>query len=133
MSDLAEAQKAVVRQELEEHLRELQTLRSRRLGGPSGNMVPPHRVLRRAETDQLWHQLGSLGPSADDEYVFCHNDLSQQNVVVDPKTLKINAIIDWEYAGFIPLVSNGPFTPDSVLRLRWGRTKSTTRRTCLSF
>lgn len=98
MSDLAEAQKAVVRQELEEHLRELQTLRSRRLGGPSGIVVPPHRVL------------GSLGPSADDdEYVFCHNDLSQQNVIIDPETLKINAIIDWEYAGFYPARFEWPF------------------------
>jgi hypothetical protein len=31
--------------------------------------------------------------------VFCHNDLSQRNVIVDPQLLKIPAIIDWEYAG----------------------------------
>ena len=34
------------------------------------------------------------------DLVFCHNDLSANNVIVDPKTLKIAAIIDWEYAGF---------------------------------
>lgn len=34
--------------------------------------------------------------------VFCHNDLSMQNVIVDPISLKIRAIIDWKYAGFYP-------------------------------
>lgn len=28
------------------------------------------------------------------EYVFCHNDLFQPNIVVDPKSLKIQAIND---------------------------------------
>jgi len=36
------------------------------------------------------------------DFVFCHNDLSMQNVIVDPISLKIRAIIDWEYAGFYP-------------------------------
>lgn len=35
-------------------------------------------------------------------YVVCHNDLGQYNVIVDPDTLKIKAIIDWEYGGFWP-------------------------------
>lgn len=35
-------------------------------------------------------------------YVFCHNDLGQHNVIVDPDTLEIKAIIDWEYGGFWP-------------------------------
>lgn len=34
--------------------------------------------------------------------VFCHNDLSTNNVIVDPRTLKIKAIINWEYAGYYP-------------------------------
>lgn len=34
--------------------------------------------------------------------MFCHNDLSANNVIVDPKSLKIAAIIDWEYSGFYP-------------------------------
>ncbi|EZF25601.1 hypothetical protein H112_02171 [Trichophyton rubrum D6] len=38
----------------------------------------------------------------ENEFVFCHNDLSQNNVIVDPNSLKIRAIIDWEYAGFYP-------------------------------
>ena len=41
--------------------------------------------------------------------VFCHNDLSMNNVIVDPDTLKIKAIIDWEYAGFFPPEFESPF------------------------
>jgi hypothetical protein len=35
--------------------------------------------------------------------------LSPSNVIVDPDTLKINAIIDWEYAGFYPPEFDRPF------------------------
>lgn len=50
-----------------------------------------------------------LRPSETEEYVFCHNDLSQHNVIVDPKSLRINAIIDWEYSGFFPKQFEFPF------------------------
>ena len=43
------------------------------------------------------------------DLVFCHNDLSTHNVIVDPETLKIKAIIDWEYAGFFPQEFEGMF------------------------
>lgn len=36
------------------------------------------------------------------DFVFYHGDLSQHNIIVDPQTLKIRAIIDWEYAGYFP-------------------------------
>lgn len=104
MSSLPEHQKVVVQQELEVHLATLKTLKSNRLGGPSGILIPPYRVLRRTENDH-WNP----GSSDHDEFVFCHNDLSQQNVIVDPKTLQIKAIIDWEYAGFFPARFEWPF------------------------
>lgn len=104
MSELEEDQMAVVREELVRHLATLQTLKSNRIGGPSGIVVPPYRVLRRTERN-IW----PLRLSDHDEYVFCHNDLSQQNVIVDPDTLKIKAIIDWEYAGFYPPFFEWPF------------------------
>lgn len=104
MSSLPEQQKAVVQKELEIHLTTLRTLTSNRLGGPSGILIPPYRVLRRTEKDQ-WN----LQPSDQEEYVFCHNDLSQQNVIVDSETLQIKAIIDWEYAGFFPSRFEWPF------------------------
>lgn len=43
------------------------------------------------------------------DLVFCHNDLSAHNVIVNPETLKVNAIIDWEYAGFFPEEFEGMF------------------------
>lgn len=97
MSSLSEDQRAAVYKELSTHLATLKTLRSNRIGGPSGLVILPYRVMRQTETDD-WR----LQASDHDEFVFCHNDLSQQNVIVDPDTLKIKAIIDWEYAGFYP-------------------------------
>ena len=43
-----------------------------------------------------------MKPSESEDLTFCHNDLSANNVIVNPETLKVNAIIDWEYAGFYP-------------------------------
>lgn len=43
-----------------------------------------------------------MKPRAYKDLVFCHNDFSAHNVIVDPETLKVNAVIDWEYAGFYP-------------------------------
>ncbi|KAJ5172216.1 hypothetical protein N7492_004809 [Penicillium capsulatum] len=43
------------------------------------------------------------------DYVFCHNDLSPSNIIVNPETLKINAIVDWEYAGFYPAYFEASF------------------------
>lgn len=97
MSELEDAQKAIVGEELEKHLATLQTLRSHTMGGPRGLVVPPYRLNLQTEQDN-W----DLRPSSSDEYVFCHNDLSQHNVVVDPDTLEVKAIIDWEFAGFWP-------------------------------
>ncbi|KAJ8610500.1 hypothetical protein MRB53_038492 [Persea americana] len=37
---------------------------------------------------------------ASKDLVFCHNDLSTHNIIVDPDTLAITAIVDWEYGGF---------------------------------
>ncbi|KAH6847656.1 kinase-like domain-containing protein [Chaetomium sp. MPI-CAGE-AT-0009] len=104
MASLADHEKAVVRQELDMHLETLQRLRSDRMGGPSGIVIPPYRVMRRTTKDD-W----DLHPSKTKEYVFCHNDLSQHNIIVDPDTLKITAIIDWEYAGFYPATFEMPF------------------------
>ncbi|KAK3179544.1 hypothetical protein K4F52_009036 [Lecanicillium sp. MT-2017a] len=104
MAHLPDEQKTIVRGELERHRETLRTLTLTRMGGPSGIIVPPYRVLRHAESE-CW----KLQPSETSEYVFCHNDLSQQNVIVDPESLKITAIIDWEYAGFYPPQFDYPF------------------------
>ena len=51
----------------------------------------------------------TLSDSELEEYVFCHHDLSQHNIIVEPETLKIAAIVDWEYAGFFPEYFESPF------------------------
>ncbi|KAH7191103.1 kinase-like domain-containing protein [Fusarium oxysporum] len=104
MADLSEEGKAIVQEELKGYLATLRTLKSSRLGGPSGIVIPPYRVMQRAQSNN-W----TLSPSEQSEYVFCHNDLSQHNIIVDPRTFKINAIIDWEYAGFYPPYFESPF------------------------
>ena len=44
-----------------------------------------------------------FGPSADPLiFRFCHGDLHDGNILVDPTTGKITGIIDWECAGFRP-------------------------------
>jgi len=37
-------------------------------------------------------------------FVLCHGDLHGGNVIVDPDSMKIKAVIDWEYAGWYPPV-----------------------------
>ncbi|KAM5442906.1 hypothetical protein MferCBS31731_001778 [Microsporum ferrugineum] len=79
MADLTEDQRATVERELEKHIQQLHALHSSKLGGPSGLVIPPYRAMQKTFRDD-WE----LQPSDEDDYVFCHNDLSQQNVIVDP-------------------------------------------------
>ena len=97
LAELPEKDKPVVLDELKGYLATLQNLRSRHVGGPTGIVVPPYRVTRATKQDS-WN----LRASREEEYVFCHNDCSQHNIIVDPESLEIKAIIDWEYAGFYP-------------------------------
>lgn len=64
----------------------------------------PYRIMRHSDGKPL-----RMKPRETADLVFCHNDLSTHNVIVDPKTLKINAIIDWEYSGFFPPEFEAPF------------------------
>lgn len=104
MSQISEDQKKVVHAELNQHIATLREIRSNKIGGPSGIVIPPYQVMDCTDND-TW----TLRSSESQEYVFCHNDLSQQSVIVDPHTLKINAIIEWEYAGFFPQYFEAPF------------------------
>ncbi|KAJ5291055.1 hypothetical protein N7478_000306 [Penicillium angulare] len=98
MSELSEDQKKLVWPEIDQHLATLHSLTSNKIGGPSSEIViPPYRVMACNERDDWTQKI-----SKSEKFVFCHNDLHQCNIIVDPVTLKINGIIDWEYAGFIP-------------------------------
>lgn len=35
-------------------------------------------------------------------YPLCHGDLHQANVIVDPDTMQVKAVLDWEHCGFYP-------------------------------
>ncbi|KAK3689212.1 kinase-like domain-containing protein [Podospora appendiculata] len=97
MNDLDEEQQKVVTQELQKHMETLKTLTSNTWGGPGGLVLPPYRLMRRSD-GRPWR----MRPREEHNLVFCHNDLSANNVIVDPDSLKIKAIIDWEYSGFFP-------------------------------
>ena len=36
------------------------------------------------------------------EYVFQHGDIAAHNIIMDPRTLEVKDLIDFEYAGFYP-------------------------------
>jgi len=97
MKDIPDQEKPRVNTEIRKHLTTLRTLKSKTLGGPTGIIIPPYRISSVAMNDKL-----NLKASDTEEYVFCHNDLSQQNIILDPDTFEIKAILDWEYAGFWP-------------------------------
>lgn len=101
MADLKPEQKEVVTKELEQHIATLKALRSDTPGVPGEALLcPPSRVTSRQwKIHSCWKY---RQPEEKQEYVFCHNDLGQHNVIVDPDTLKIKAIIDWEFGGFWP-------------------------------
>lgn len=100
MMRLEEGEKRVVTGELLGFLATLHSIKSNITGSPEaeGPVIPPYRAMTADDKD-TWPRRTS--PSGE-EYVFCHNDLSQANIIVDPETLKIKAMVDWEYAGFWP-------------------------------
>ncbi|KIM38998.1 hypothetical protein M413DRAFT_29576 [Hebeloma cylindrosporum] len=98
LKDLPDDKKAPVIKELEGYVAQLHTIKSDTMGGLSGGVIVPYRVA--LHTPQ--HQLLKLRKAPTLEFVLCHNDLGQQNIMVDETTLKITCILDWEYAGFYP-------------------------------
>lgn len=36
------------------------------------------------------------------QYTFQHGDLAAHNILMNPQTLEVAALVDWEYAGFFP-------------------------------
>lgn len=105
LEQIPDDQKAIVFKELEGYIAQMHAIKSDVMGGFVGDVVVPYRIGRAVPHDQPL----KLRPATTPEFVLCHNDLSQYHVIVDETTLKINAIIDWEYAGFFPLEFDGAF------------------------
>jgi len=91
MNELSPEDQAVVMKEVEAHVDTMRTLRSNRTGGPSGIVCPPKRATQGFPSDTTW----SARVTAEQDFVFCHCDLSQSNIIVDPSILKIEGIIDY--------------------------------------
>ncbi|MCJ1308322.1 hypothetical protein MMC25_001975 [Agyrium rufum] len=103
MSELTDEEQTKIIPQVQSIVTTLQKLRSRITGGPTGILSPPSIV--------YFHHLSNWKQqhSPEEEFVFCHGDLSQSNILVDPKKLRITAIIDWEYSGFYPQKYELPF------------------------
>lgn len=76
-------------------LPQLACLTSLRMGNLNGVVIPPARITS-ADKRPWWPSRFS----SSEIFVFCHNDLAQHNIIIDPRTLEVAAIIDWELAGF---------------------------------
>ncbi|KAK4905473.1 hypothetical protein LTR49_025250 [Elasticomyces elasticus] len=106
--ECAESDQAQIVEHAEKELHEkilpaLQKLKSRRMGGLTADdqlVVPP--FIGSAYERGAFFRRPPESQEAEGEFVLCHNDLSQANIMVDPKTFEIKAIIDWEYAGYFP-------------------------------
>ena len=96
LSQLPDDKKAPVIKELEGYIAQLHFVKSKVMGGFLGDVIVPPRVAIPHD------QVLKLREATTPEFVLCHNDLGQHNIMVDETTLKINAILDWEYAGFYP-------------------------------
>ncbi|KAK5996906.1 hypothetical protein PT974_02253 [Cladobotryum mycophilum] len=104
MATLGPEERKVVEAELEGYIKTLRRLKSSEWGGPTGIVVPPYRLMVK-----IFRQEWRMKPRESEDLVFCHNDFSAHNVIVDPTTLKVKAVIDWEYAGFFPEEFEGMF------------------------
>ena len=117
MAKLPDDKKALVIKELEGYVAQMHAIKSKVMGGFSDDVILPYRVGVAVPRDQAL----KLRESTTSEFVLCHNDLSQHNVIVDETTLRVNAILDWSLTA--------PFT--FVLDRRWHlKGKKTTFLSC---
>lgn len=107
MNELTEREQTKLFPQIQNIITTLQTFRSKYSGGPTGILSPPPTVYFHHFSK--WKQLFS----PEEEFVFCHGDLSQGNILVNRETLCIVAIIDWEYSGFFPREHELPFYKSS--------------------
>ena len=105
LAKLSEEKKPVVIAELQVYIEQMRGLTSTAMGRVTGDIVLPYRLGAVLSEDKI----PTLREAPTPEFVMCHNDLSQHNIMVDETTLKITAILDWEYAGFYPKEFEGPY------------------------
>ena len=74
---------------------QLQSLTSYTMGALIGAVILPDRITSRDDRAN-WPIRSECTP----KFSFCHNDLAQHNILMNPNTLQVEAIIDWEISGF---------------------------------
>lgn len=79
-------------------LPQLAQLKSRQRG-LEGFVMPPQWLAADIRPGWKGHRWETL-PLDEAKYVFQHGDLAPHNIMIDPQTLQVKALIDWEYAGY---------------------------------
>ncbi|KAL8847564.1 MAG: hypothetical protein Q9215_004061 [Flavoplaca cf. flavocitrina] len=74
---------------------QLQSLKSHTMGAVIGTVILPDRITSRDDREK-WR----VRSECTSKFSFCHNNLAQHNTLIDPDTLQVIAIIDWEVSGF---------------------------------
>jgi hypothetical protein len=83
--------------------------------GIDGFFMPPSWLAPDVELPWQGKQNWKILPLEKPEYVFQHGDIAAQNIIMDPQTLQVKALIDWEFAGYFPPgMERWPGTLDSV-------------------
>lgn len=76
--------------------------------GLNGAVIPPPRIFHKDTClDPIGRWDAVTIPGAN--FVFCHNDLGQHNILLDPETLEVTGIIDWEYGVYFPAEFEYPY------------------------
>lgn len=82
-------------------LPQLSQLRSKERG-ISGFVMPPSWLSPDLEPPWVGMSSFHTWPLEHAAYVFQHGDLAAHNILIDPLTLEVTALIDWEHAGYYP-------------------------------
>ncbi|ETS87134.1 hypothetical protein PFICI_00962 [Pestalotiopsis fici W106-1] len=82
-------------------LPQLAKLKSRERG-IGGFVMPPSWMAPDVEPPWKGKKFWKTLPLEEPKYVFQHGDIAAHNIMMDPQTLQVKALIDWEYAGYFP-------------------------------
>lgn len=80
-------------------LPQLAALRSKERG-LDGFVMPPSWIYSDIQPPWIGKKPWKTLPLKDLNYVFTHGDLAAHNIMIDRDTLKVKALIDWEFAGY---------------------------------
>lgn len=70
--------------------------------GLDGFVMPPSWLAPDAQPPWKGKKNWKTLPLHESRYVLQHGDLAAHNLIMDPQTLQVRALIDWEYAGYFP-------------------------------